>query len=158
MRTDLPEAELLIERLPENVMVLRLLGEWDLANASDLQVAAIEALAMTDALVIDLSQAVFLDSTVIHALLRARALAHDERKELILELHTAAVVHRALQVTGVLDQLQVVESDGEAIRLAAKNRSNALAAIGPPELQSQQPLGPVRADEYSSRSSSCPDR
>lgn len=130
MRTDLPEAELLIERLPENVMVLRLLGEWDLANASDLRAAAIEALAMTDALVIDLSQTVFLDSTVIHALLRARALAHDERKGLILKLHTAAVVHRALQVTGVVDQLQVVESDGEAIRLANKNRSKALAAPG----------------------------
>lgn len=117
MQPEMSEPELVLERLPSNVAVLRLLGEWDLANASDLGVAAIDALGGSDALVVDLSRTAFVDSTVIHVLLRARKLALDEGKPMIVELQPAAIVHRALRVTGVLDQLPVVESDAQALLL-----------------------------------------
>lgn len=108
--------------------MLRLLGEWDLANAAEVRVAAIEAICSSDVLVVDLSQTAFIDSTVIHTLLRARALALDEHKQLVIELQSASIVRRALEVTGVLEQLPVVESDGQVLQSVTRS-GRACAAL-----------------------------
>jgi anti-sigma B factor antagonist len=101
-----------IERLGDSLWVLQLAGEHDLSTVPTIE-AAFERVADTGTTVVaDLSEASFIDSTVIRTLVR-----FTERDEnLLLAVPQHGAVRRVLELTGVSKLLPVFETRAAALR------------------------------------------
>jgi anti-sigma B factor antagonist len=66
--------------------------------------------------VIDLSPADFVDSSFIHTLLATDLYARRQGTTMRLQIATAPIVERALEISGVLQTLDVVRTREEALR------------------------------------------
>jgi anti-sigma B factor antagonist len=91
-------------------------GEHDIASAPDLRGAIEQALARSQHVVVDLTPATFIDSTVLGVLLGARGRAEEEELGYAVVLEAGAgdpAVRRVLEVTG-LDALLPVHADRDA--------------------------------------------
>ena len=101
---------------------IQLRGEADAYSAARIRSDLASALGTSAPLVVDLSQATFIDSTVVGILLDG--LAECERRELALVLllpdESAPEVHRLFELTGLTSLLPVVRSwDEAASRIAS---------------------------------------
>src|SRR5262249_23197337 len=85
-------------------------GEHDLATAPTIRETVGEALASCAHLVVDVSGALFIDSSTIAAFVQAKNGADGQGLRFNLVLGTAAIVERALEVSGVLAGLNVVRT------------------------------------------------
>jgi anti-anti-sigma factor len=96
VRRPQPHAELVV-----------LAGEHDLNSADEVRQTLDQSLAACDHLIVDLSTAEFIDSTIIGVLLQTKnnAIEHDRKFNVVLG--TAPVVERILEVTGVVPLLNV---------------------------------------------------
>jgi anti-anti-sigma factor len=96
--------------------VIQLRGEADAYAASRIRSDLTGALSTAAPLVVDLSQATFIDATIIGILLEG--LAEYEKREcplvLLLPDESAPAVHRLFDVTGLTSLLPVVRSWDEA--------------------------------------------
>jgi len=104
--TDEPTVDLRWPR-PETALIV-LGGEHDLATAPRLQETVDEALASCRNLIVDISDATFIDSSTIATFVRAKDRAERSGGRFNLVLGTAAIVERALEVSGVIPVLRVV--------------------------------------------------
>jgi anti-anti-sigma factor len=95
--------------------VITLGGEHDLATAPRLEETVDEALANCSHLIVDISRAGFIDSSTIATFLRARDRAENGGVRFNLVLGTAAIVERALEVSGVIAALRVVPTVDQAL-------------------------------------------
>ena len=95
----------------QNVAILALSGELDLALAADIVSAGSECLAesTTQTLIVDLRAVTFIDSTAIGSLVHLRNAALERGKQLELS-HMPERVDKLLKITG-LDQVFTVTSD-----------------------------------------------
>lgn len=97
--------------------VIDLAGESDAYVAPRIRSDLAAALDCDDPLVVDLTQATFIDSTVVGVLLES--LANCERRERLLLLllpdDAAPEVHRLFEITGLSALLPVVRSWDEAL-------------------------------------------
>ena len=90
--------------------------EIDASTADRFAACVARALAVSDHLVVDLSEATFMDSTGLAVIVAARRALHDDGRHVIL--HGAhGAVRRVLEVTGVdqvitLDGVAPVQDDG----------------------------------------------
>ena len=98
-----PEIE--VESTGERVVVLRLLGEHDLASANALTEALAPVLQSGRSVVLDLRSAEFIDSSIIHRIFGARADATARNLGFSLCLGSDSIVQRALRLTGALDEI-----------------------------------------------------
>jgi anti-sigma B factor antagonist len=117
--------EIDVERGTRGVSVISISGEHDLSTAPDLRSRLATAIADGESVVIDLSQAEFIDSSILGALLDARREAHAGGLGFAVALSNGArPVARVLDVTGLSTTLPV-----------HSNRTAAIedAAAGPPE-------------------------
>lgn len=89
--------------IPETgeIVALCLEGEFDLANASRITVEAVRALEEAKHLIVDLSKATFIDSSVITALFDMHKQARSHDRLAVLQLGTAAIVEKVLEPSGV---------------------------------------------------------
>lgn len=110
-----------IERLA-GVGVVSLIGEHDLASAAELSATLSALLGERAGLVVDLSKTQFLDSSVLHAIVRAASAAEERQGRLVLQVATADTVERVLELSGLLEMIPRARERQEAIRLA-QNRS-----------------------------------
>ena len=101
----------------DDVVALSLEGEFDMANVSSLVERIDRALLRDKHLIIDLSQATFIDSSVIHALVRASKAAHGRKRGVVLQLGTAEIVARLLEVTGIERVLPRAHTRSEAVQM-----------------------------------------
>jgi len=90
-------------------------GEIDRINAPELLEHAARAIELRRHLVIDLSDATFVDSSAIHALVKVRTNAEKAGCVAVLQMGTAATVERAIEITGLEQVMPRVESRVEAI-------------------------------------------
>ena len=90
-------------------------GEHDLYSADQLRQTIEMSLSGCDHLIVDLSAAEFIDSTVIGVLVRTMKQASGLGRRFSVVLGTAPVVERALQVSGVLPLLKVVPTVEQAL-------------------------------------------
>ncbi len=100
----------------EGVVLMTVHGEHDIASAPDLRGAIEQALARSQHVVVDLTPATFIDSTVLGVLLGARGRAEEEELGYAVVLEAGAgdpAVRRVLEVTG-LDALLPVHADRDA--------------------------------------------
>jgi anti-sigma B factor antagonist len=103
--------------------VIALPGESDAYTAPRIRSDLASALGTTAPLVVDLSQATFIDSTVVGVLLEGLADCEKLERLLLLLLpdESAPEVHRLFELTGLAALLPVVRSWDEA---ASRTRSS----------------------------------
>jgi anti-anti-sigma factor len=85
-------------------------GEHDLASAHDLATTIDIALHGCDHLIVDLSETEFIDSSTIHTIVKAKNDADAWGKRFNLVLGTTAIIEKALELSGLLPQLNRVHT------------------------------------------------
>jgi anti-sigma B factor antagonist len=108
-----PRPTIEIRRPRPDAALIVLGGEHDLGSAPDVQ-QTLDA-AACDHVIVDVSAAEFVDSTIIAVLLRAKARAVEADQRFNVVLGTAPVVERALELSGVIPLLNVVASVEDAL-------------------------------------------
>lgn len=96
--------------------VIQLRGEADAYSAPRIRSDLANALGTSAPLVVDLSQATFVDSTIVGVLLEGLAQYEKLERPLVLLLpdESAPDVHRLFELTGLTSLLPVVRSWDEA--------------------------------------------
>ena len=92
-----------------------LAGEHDLYSADEVQQTLDQSLAVCDHLIVDLSAAEFIDSTIVHVLLQTKKNAIELDRKFSVVLGTAPAVERILKVTGVVPLLNIVPTVQQAL-------------------------------------------
>ena len=99
----------------DQIAALCLQGEFDLANAPQISEEGERLLADDKELILDLTDASFIDSSVIQALFRLAATARRRRRSVVLQLGTAVIVERAIQISGLDRALPRARTRPEAL-------------------------------------------
>jgi anti-sigma B factor antagonist len=98
------------------ITLLRVSGEHDLYTAPDLRDRLKQALSAGD-VVVDLSEATFVDSSILGALLSARQRAAEDGRGFAVSLDEAAsrTVRQVFEITGLIPAMPVLPSVEEAM-------------------------------------------
>ena len=116
--------------------VVELTGEHDLYSKDAMRALLTELVEANDLVVVDLSEAEFIDSSLIHNLASVDQLARNRGSHFRIQLHTAAIVEKALEITGMLDSLECVSDRETALRDPTEGSSDpAVAPAQEPEVQ-----------------------
>ena len=110
-------ANITVVRVTDAITALELEGEFDIAESPRIADEADRLLREQKHLIIDLSAATFIDSSVIHTLFRANAGARQLERCLVLQLGTAAGVKLVLDVTGADRTLKTATTREQAVAL-----------------------------------------
>jgi anti-sigma B factor antagonist len=118
----------------DGVVLVTVRGEHDIASAPDLRGAIEQALSQSQHVVVDLTPATFIDSTVLGVLLGARGRAEEEEVGYAVVLEAAGgdpAVRRVLEVTGLQDLLPVHRDRDAAVKLVAAAPADPGGGPGP---------------------------
>ncbi len=99
----------------EKVVVLEFCGEHDLTTKAELGQLLARLIGENDHVVVDVTEARFIDSSFINNLLVADKLASQGDTTFRLQMGTAPIVRRALEISGILDRLSVAYNREGAI-------------------------------------------
>jgi len=99
------------------VAVVTLRGEHDISCRDHYRAVFGELLDRHELVVVDVSEARFIDSSFIHTLFVTSREASEVGKSFRLQMGTAPVVHRVLEISGVLDAIEVAHTREEALRV-----------------------------------------
>ena len=111
-----PLQDLTVEQPRDGAAVVVFSGEHDLATANAVE-SMLDSLVQENQLVVaDFSEAEFIDSSTLNALVRTARIAEERGTGFRLQLGTAAIVERAFQLSGVLDVLDCAPTREEALR------------------------------------------
>jgi anti-anti-sigma factor len=117
-----------------DVAIVRLLGEHDLASAPAFT-QAIQTLARCgESVVVDLSETLFIDSTIIHRLIEADANLASRGQGFALQVGTEPIVAKVVELSGVRRRVGNAPTREEAVEIArrsADRRSADSRAKGP---------------------------
>jgi anti-sigma B factor antagonist len=118
-----------VQQLPSALYVIRLEGDFDVANAEDVTVALDTAIADPDSrtLAIDLSAVTFLDSTLLQALVTGRDRAQLAHKPVWI-VRPAPVVWRVFTVT----MLHKLFRDFESLEALQEYARSTATTLSPP--------------------------
>jgi anti-sigma B factor antagonist len=94
--------------------VFEVSGEIDLATAPEL-VSAVDGAVDARRVVVDLSDATFVDSAAINSLIRCRRELGERGIAFRLVSPPDGIVRKALEITNVITELGVVDSRSEAL-------------------------------------------
>ena len=97
------------------VALVALAGEHDLYSEDELRQILEASLACCDHVIVDLSAAEFIDSTIIHVLVQTMRSATELGRTFNVVLGTAPAVERILEVTGLTPLLGVVPTVEQAL-------------------------------------------
>lgn len=84
----------------DEIVALDLGGEFDISTAPELTQHVEHVLASGKHLIVNLSDATFIDSSIVHALFAADAAARASGRTFVLQFGTHAAVERVLEITG----------------------------------------------------------
>jgi anti-anti-sigma factor len=122
-------------------------GEHDLSTVAGLKKTFSEMLPGCSKLIVDLRDTQYIDASTIGALVTARRRAEASGREFSLVLATTPIVERALEISGVLPELNRLHTVGDALRprpfsLEVGSREGSavdLLSRGSGEVDRQQP-------------------
>ena len=124
-------SEIRIDLTAAGITVLELLGDHDLATADELAATIDQALASRPGLVVDLTEATFMDSTVVHLLINAHQVLAARGHELIVQITEASAVLRVLELTQLDNALGIARDRDEAIA-SANGRAGVVRRLAAP--------------------------
>lgn len=107
--------ELRVLRPRPGAAVVECTGELDITNAPDLDVELEDLAWANELVVVDLSETEFIDSSITQCLLRAQRRSREQRTQFRLQFGSAPIVERALELSGVLELLDVAKTREEAL-------------------------------------------
>jgi anti-anti-sigma factor len=99
----------------ESVAVIALHGEHDLLTREEIAALLAGEVLGNDLVVVDVSDAKFVDASFLHNLAIADRAASGRGSRFVLQMGTADIVRRALEVSGLLESLKVAHSRQEAV-------------------------------------------
>ena len=99
----------------DEIVAVCLEGEFDVANVSALRDRVDTALASGNDLILDLSQATFIDSSVIRVLFDAASATKGSDQTIVLQLGTMPIVERALDIVSIERVLPRARDREEAV-------------------------------------------
>lgn len=105
-----------VERPRAKVAVAVLTGEHDLMTADRLRALLRTLVEENDLVVVDVSEAEFVDSTTMTALIVSNELAVERGRRFRLQLGTAPIVRRAIELGGLLEMLKWAATREEVLR------------------------------------------
>jgi anti-anti-sigma factor len=89
----------------EGCVVVELLGEHDLDARDEREKLLRDLITTHDVVVLDVTETAFIDSSVIYNLVVADRLARADQKSFRLQMGTAPIVRKVLEISHVLDSL-----------------------------------------------------
>jgi anti-anti-sigma factor len=107
--------DVVLQRPRAGVAVVCLRGEHDTRTAKEISELFSSLLAENDLVVVDLSDAQFIDSSLLHTLMKANRDSGAYQSRFRIQMGTAPIVERALEVSGVLSLLDWVTDRNEAL-------------------------------------------
>ena len=110
-----PKATIEVRWPQPGAALVQLTGEHDLYSGEELRQSLEQSLASCDHLIVDLSAAEFIDSTIVAALIQTKKSATELDRKFNVVLGTAPAVERILEVTGVIPLLGVVPTVEQAL-------------------------------------------
>lgn len=105
-----------VEPQGNDVIALCLEGEFDMANAPSIASEGEQALRSGSHVILDLSDATFIDSSVIAALFSLATGATASRRIAVLQLGTATIVETMLELSQIERVLPRVHTRSDALR------------------------------------------
>ena len=106
-----------VVRETDEIIAVCLEGELDLADAPDLGDQIDLALECGTGVIVDLSEATFIDSSIVSVLIQASKTAARRKQTVVLQLGTALVVERILQIVGIERVMPRANDRQEAVRI-----------------------------------------
>jgi anti-sigma B factor antagonist len=103
--------------------VVELRGEHDRVTAAEMRDLLQQLLLANSLLIVDVTDAQFVDSSFVHNLIRADQQARESKRLLVLQMGTDPGVKRVLEVTGLVQHLKCADSREEALTAATPSRS-----------------------------------
>jgi anti-anti-sigma factor len=95
--------------------VIELKGEHDLTTRDELDDLVCSLVRVNDVVVVDITTAQFIDTSVLTTLLRGDRLARRHGKKLRLQTGITPVVRKALESSGVLQLVETARTRDEAL-------------------------------------------
>lgn len=111
-------------RPEEGVSVVVLQGEHDLATKDHVWAVLADEIERNRAVVVDVSQAEFVDSSVMDNLACAHRDAAARGSRLVLQVGGAPIVRRALELSGLMHALDVAHDRAGAINAAVSSAAS----------------------------------
>lgn len=109
-----------VEQLAAHVWVVNVVGEHDLANAKQLEDSVQRVFDAGSCLLLDLSDATFIDSSVVRVIVSAQARADQNTHDaLVVVAPKTSVPRRVLDLVGLADHVTICD-----------DRPNGLATLG----------------------------
>jgi anti-anti-sigma factor len=96
--------------------VVTVYGDQDRGSAEEFERQLANLIERNELVVLDVSEAEFVDSSFLRNVLVADRRANEQAKRFRLQMGTAPVVRRAFEVSGVLDRLEVAGSREAALQ------------------------------------------
>jgi anti-anti-sigma factor len=97
------------------VSVVSFAGQHDLLTSGAVSDLFGSLLTSSDLVVADFSGAEFIDSSILHVVLKAHRLARENGKDFRVQVGTEAVVRRAFHISGLLEEVSWAASREEAV-------------------------------------------
>ena len=101
------------------VAVVECTGEHDMTTREEVDRLFRLLVSESELVVIDVSEARFIDSSFVNNVLKADRLARQQAKVLRLQIGTTPIVRRVLEISGVVGKLDCVDARDEALRPVA---------------------------------------
>jgi len=95
--------------------VFALKGEYDLTAKAEAEHLLSRLVDESDLVVVDVSEATFIDSSFLHNLVLADKRAQRRGSQFRLQMGTAPIVRAALEISGLLQTLAVASTREEAL-------------------------------------------
>ncbi len=107
-----------VTRPRESVAVLAIRGSHDCSTEHELEALLDDAISSSKLVVVDVTDADFVDSSFLHNLVKAHRNAPARGSRFVLQLGTAPIVRRVLEISGLLEELECASSRDEALSRA----------------------------------------
>jgi anti-anti-sigma factor len=97
------------------VAVVELHGEHDIATKTEVRELFTSLVEANDLVVVDVTNARFIDASILNNLAEADRLSRNRGSRLRLQLGTASIVRKALEISGLLEHLDCATDRKQAI-------------------------------------------
>jgi anti-anti-sigma factor len=105
-----------VEQPKHGAAVVTFTGEHDLATAPAVEALLGSLIEQNELVVADFSEAEFVDSSMIHTLVKTDREARKRGGSFRLQLGTAPIVRKAFELCGLFEQLDVVSAREQALQ------------------------------------------